>query len=156
MSKRSFGLFSLMVAGLFILAACADPQQPTATVTLFDPTPGGAPGAVATPSGATTVPQQPTSVPEGPDVAAGQATFNTTCSGCHKTDSTTLVGPGLGGVGDRAGSRIAGVSADDYIRMSITEPGSFIVDGFGPIMPKLTQLTPQDIENLLGYLKTLQ
>lgn len=141
---------------MFILTACADPQQPTATTAPFNPTPGGAAPTATASSGSTAVPQA-TEVPAGPDAAAGQVTFSRTCSGCHSTNSDRLVGPGLAGIGDRAGSTIPGVSADDYIRMSITDPGSFVVDGFGPvsIMPQLTQLTPQDIENLVAYLKTL-
>lgn len=153
MSKRTFGLFSLMVFGLFILAACADPQQPTATSVVFVPTPGGVAPTV-TPSG-TTVSPQPTS-PSGPDAAAGQVTFATNCTACHSTDSTTLVGPGLGGVAAMAGSRQPGLSADEYLTMSITDPASFVLDGFPPIMPQFAQLTPQDVDNLVAYLKTLQ
>lgn len=157
MSKRSFGLFSLMVTGLFVLSACADPQQPTATTTIFEPTPGGAPPVATSPSGATAVPR-PTAAPVVPDAAAGAVAFTTNCVFCHNTSSDRLVGPGLAGIGDRAGSTVPGLSADDYIRMSIKDPGSFVVDGFGPVsaMPQLTQLTDQDIENLVAYLKTLQ
>ena len=153
MSKRSFGLFSVAILAVFILAACADPQQPTATTVPFSPTPGGDP-VPTEPSGATVTPQ-PTEPSSEPDPAAGEATFATNCATCHNTDSTVKVGPGLGGISDRAGSRVEGMSADDYIRTSIEEPMAFVVDGFPPIMPMFTQLGPQDIENLLAYLKTL-
>lgn len=155
MSKRSLALFSLLVAGLFVLSACADPQQPTATNVPFNPTPGGQPAPTSTPSGATPGPQ-PTEVPSGPDPEAGQALFQTNCAACHNTNSTTLVGPGLAGVAGRAETRVAGMTADEYLHQSIMEPGAYLVEGFGPIMPQFAQLSSQDIDNLVAYLKTLE
>lgn len=155
MGKRSFGLFSLMVVALFAFAACGEAEKPTATAVTFNPTPGGAPAPTAPPSNETAVPQ-PTSAPFVPDAAAGQVTFQTNCTTCHNTSADTLVGPGLAGLADRAGATVGGLSADEYIRASIVDPGSFVVDGFPPIMPQFTQLDAEDIENLLTYLKTLQ
>jgi mono/diheme cytochrome c family protein len=146
-------MLSVLVLVAFIFAACADPQQPTATSVPFSPTVGGAPEPTQ-PAGPTAEPS-PTQPPAAPDPVAGQATFQANCTTCHNTDSTVKVGPGLGGIINRAGTRVTGLSAEDYIRQSIMEPSSFVVDGFPPIMPTFSQLGPQDIENLLAYLATL-
>lgn len=91
----------------------------------------------------------------GDPVEVGRSTFAANCTGCHNTSADNLVGPGLAGIGDRAGSRISGVSADDYIRESIREPGAFLVEGFGPVMPSFSTLSQGEIDGLIAYLKTL-
>lgn len=155
MSKRSFGLFSLMLAGMFVLAACADPAQPTATPnTSINPTAASGQPATATAAPAST--PGPTATSSAPDTAAGEASFAQFCTACHNTSDQQLVGPGLAGVGEAAASRVPGQSADDYLRTSIKSPGEFLVEGFGPIMPAIGALTDSDIENLVAYLKTLQ
>lgn len=156
MSKRSFGLFSLMLAALLVFAACADPQQPTATPVDHNPTPAGNAPPTATPSDSTPG-TQPTATPSGPDTSAGQTIFNNNCAGCHSTGNNAVVGPGLAGIGTTAETRVSGQSADEYIENSIRNPQDFIVDGFGAVqMPPFPQLGDQDIDNLVAYLKTLQ
>ncbi len=91
----------------------------------------------------------------GDPVAVGQATFATSCSACHNTSAATLVGPGLAGIGDRAGSTVPGQTAEEYIRESIVNPTAFVVDGFGPVMPAFPQLSADEINGLVAYLKTL-
>lgn len=157
MSKRLFGLFGLMLAGMFIFAACADTAQPTATPnTSINPTAatGGAP--TATPSSGPTTAPQPTAPPAEPDAEAGQATFAANCTACHNTNDQQLVGPGLAGVGTRAATTIPGKTADEYLRESIRTPADFLVDGFAPIMPPFGGLSDGEVENLIAYLKTLQ
>ncbi len=157
MSKRSFGLFSLMLVGLFVFAACADPAQPTATPnTSINPTAaGGAPPTPTPDSGGTTTPE-PTPTTSAPDPVAGQTAFATNCSACHNISDQTLVGPGLAGIGTTAASRVPGQSAEDYLRIAIKEPGEFLVDGFGPIMPSFASLGVDTIEDMVAYLMTLQ
>ncbi len=81
----------------------------------------------------------------------GQELFSVNCSGCHSTDATQGVGPGLGGVSQRAD--------DAYIRESITDPNAAIAAGF--TTPSLMPATfaaifsDTDIESLVEYLKTL-
>ena len=96
------------------------------------------------------------SIPTG-DAANGQALFASNgCSGCHSTGDNTIVGPGLKGVGARAGDRIAGLTADEYITASIKDPGSFIVDGFPNAMPgTFASMADSDIQDLIAYLKSL-
>lgn len=157
MSKRSFGLVSLMLASLFIFAACADPQQPTATPVDFNPTPAGGAPATATPSDSTPD-TQPTATPSGPDASAGETIFATNCTACHNTNADRLVGPGLAGIGTTAETRVDGQSADEYLRASILDPGAYVVPDFGEIssMPPFPQFSDQDLENVIAYLKTLE
>jgi cytochrome c2 len=82
-----------------------------------------------------------------------------TCMTCHDTNNgITIVGPSLKGVGTRAGQRIAGKTADEYLRQSILDPTAYVVEGFNPVMPQSfgTALTPQQIADLIAYLKSLQ
>lgn len=103
---------------------------------------------------------KPGSTPAGAVVETGgdvdgAAVFATNCAGCHSTGDNSVVGPGLAGVGDRAGSRVADLSADEYLEQSLREPGAFVVDGFPAVMPEWSQLGDDSIDALITYLKTL-
>ena len=66
----------------------------------------------------------------------------------------TIVGPSMAGIADRAAGRSA-LSADDYLRESINDPGAFIVPDFtnAMVVPKI----PADqVEDLIAYIKTLE
>ena len=95
----------------------------------------------------------------GDPVQRGKRVFTTAgCSGCHAITPDNVVGPGLGGVAQRAGTMKQGMSADDYICESIMNPGVFVVEGFPPVMPTTfaQTLSQDDINALVAYLKTLQ
>ena len=103
--------------------------------------------------------------PTGP-VRSGQQIFeerilgpNPGCITCHSMDpDTTLVGPSIAGVATRAGSRVAGASAADYLRQSITNPSAYVVDGFddGKMPTDLTEvLSAAEVEAVVAYLLTL-
>ena len=100
----------------------------------------------------------------GGDAAAGEVVFVETavpaCNTCHSLEpGVTLVGPSLATIGAEAGSRISGVSAADYLRQSITDPDSFVVEGFASgLMTQnyQTQLTEEQIEDLVAYMLTLK
>jgi cytochrome c oxidase subunit 2 len=85
----------------------------------------------------------------------GAAVFAANCTGCHSTGNNTVLGPGLAGVGERAGSRVSGLSADEYIEQSLREPGAFVVEGFPAVMTSWSQLGDESIDALITYLKTL-
>ena len=56
---------------------------------------------------------------------------NPGCVTCHALDEdVVLVGPSLAGLTNRAGTRVPGTAADDYVRQSILEPDAHIVAGF--------------------------
>jgi mono/diheme cytochrome c family protein len=109
------------------------------------------------PFGTTTpVPEADSSAPDtsepvaaGPDLENGASKFKGLgCAGCHNTDSSKLVGPGLGGISAKG---------DDYIRVSITDPAAVILDGYNDLMPKNfgDALKGDDMDDMIAYLNSL-
>lgn len=85
---------------------------------------------------------------EGP-AAEGAMVFKQNCSACHLTDSTaTKIGPGLKGVFKAAKFPISGwpVSEENF-RKQLQKPFDK--------MPSFGHLPPEQVEALIGYLKTL-
>ena len=82
------------------------------------------------------------------------------CITCHSLDAgTVLVGPSMAGIGTRAASAVAGLSAEDYLKQSITEPNAHLVEGFDPdVMPATwtSELSTEQIDQLIAYLLTLK
>ena len=77
------------------------------------------------------------------------------CNACHSLEAdTTIVGPSLIGIADRADTRTS-LSADDYMRQSINDPAAFIVDGFtnSMVVPKLPA---SQVDDLIAYISTLK
>lgn len=98
------------------------------------------------------------------DVERGAALFNEgangapACTTCHMLDGTVLVGPSLQNYPAIAPVTEAGApSLADYTFTSITQPGAFVVSGFGNTMyaQYARQLSPQQIADLIAYLLTL-
>jgi cytochrome c len=82
------------------------------------------------------------------------------CSTCHlvvEGEQRFSLGPNLAGLGERAGTRIEGLAAEDYIRQSILEPHQFVVPGYRDIMyPNFGEhLSDGDVADLIAYLMTL-
>ena len=79
------------------------------------------------------------------------------CTSCHAVEpGAGSIGPSLVGMGAAAGSRVSGMSADDYLRESIIAPEAFIVDGYsGGVMPSGWDLTEAQIDSLVEYLLDL-
>ena len=99
--------------------------------------------------------------------AAGKEIFNQAiigtqagCMTCHSLEpSVTMLGPSLGKIGVEAGSRVPGVSAEDYLRRSILEPDADVAEGFTPgIMPKALadELSEQQLNDLVAFMLTLE
>lgn len=94
------------------------------------------------------------------DPVKGEELFNTggasmvPCANCHTLDGTYRIGPSLEGIASRADSRVEGMSAEDYLRESITDPSAHIVEGFTDTMYKDygKDLGEQDISNLIAFL----
>jgi mono/diheme cytochrome c family protein len=98
------------------------------------------------------------------DINNGAALFanvpgNAPCSSCHYVDSNQmLVGPGMLGLGDIAGERVAGEDAVEYLRNAILHPNDYIVDGYpAQVMPQnyADSLTEDDLNDLIAYMLSL-
>ena len=158
-SKRR--LFIVGVIGLMAMtgiACAADVSEATRVPTpQFDPTAAGEAAPTPTPPATATATEAPAASVSIADAANGEALFNSNgCTACHSTGDNTIVGPGLKGVGARAGDRIEGLTADEYITASIKDPGSFVVDGFPNAMPNIFgSMADSDIQDLIAYLKSL-
>lgn len=80
----------------------------------------------------------------------------TACSTCHTLDGTTLVGPSFQGIADRAGDRVSGMTAEEYIHQSIVDPSAHIVEGYDDLMPAIygQQLSDEQVNELVAFLMT--
>ena len=90
----------------------------------------------------------------------GQRVYGTYCDSCHSVDGTPLVGPTFSALYQSQRPLQSGetVTADDeYLRTSILNPGSQVVQGFSNIMPGDygERLTPQEIDALVAYIQSL-
>lgn len=83
------------------------------------------------------------------------------CATCHGIDPAEgiLLGPNLAGIGTVAATRVPDQSAEQYLRTALLDPDAYLVDGFQEgIMYRAyaRDLTPQEINDLIAYLLTLQ
>ena len=89
----------------------------------------------------------PEMVEVGREIAEGKGL----CRTCHTIGQSggALRFPDLAGVAGRAGERVPGLSALDYLAQSLYEPDAFVVPGFNPGMPTINRppigLTDQEI-----------
>ena len=78
------------------------------------------------------------------------------CITCHSLEpDVVIVGPSHAGIGERIAGGVNGLSAEDYLRQSILEPNSHVVNGFTEgIMYQdfSTVLSPQDVDDLVAFL----
>ncbi len=83
------------------------------------------------------------------------------CVSCHNPTASGRtgfsIGPGLKGVGERAATRIEGMTAPEYLEDSIRHPAHFLVPGYQPIMYSQfgEKYSDQDIADLIAFLLTL-
>lgn len=82
------------------------------------------------------------------------------CSTCHtRGKSGALRFPDMAGIASRAGTRVPGLSALQYMTHSIYRPEEYIVPGFNPGMPTINRppigLTDDEIKTVIAYLQTL-
>lgn len=91
----------------------------------------------------------------------GKALFNgpkVGCFLCHAVGgSGGTRGPDLSHVASVAGRRRAGMSAEDYLRQSLSDPSAYVVSPYDNIMPSMAQgLSPEALSDLLTYLLSLK
>jgi cytochrome c oxidase subunit 2 len=81
------------------------------------------------------------------------------CLSCHSLDGTELVGPtwqGLFGAERRMEDGSTVVADDQYLRDSILDPQSHVVDGYPNIMPAAYEfLSEEELDAVVEYIKTL-
>jgi hypothetical protein len=82
------------------------------------------------------------------------------CFTCHTVGKKgSLRFPDLEGISSRAGTRVPGLSAVEYMAQSMYQPEKFIVPGFNPGMPVINKppigLTDDEILAVIAYLQTL-
>lgn len=83
------------------------------------------------------------------------------CIACHSFDGSRLVGPTFKGIFGRKeivvadGQEMEITIDEEYIRKSMLDPTAQVVKGFPAVMPPVT-LTPEEIEDVISYLKELK
>lgn len=82
------------------------------------------------------------------------------CSTCHTIGSSgALRFPDLEGIATRAGERVPGLNALEYMAQSLYEPEAYIVPGFAGGMPTVdeppVELSDDEIKAVVAYLQTL-
>ena len=147
-SRTIVTLLALVVGAVVLLAAC---QNPGPTVVMqVDPLPPL--GEIVPITGGERWPWY--APPEGVPAA-----FVTTCGICHTVadaGTTGTIGPELSHIGTVASTR-TGLSAEEYIRQSIEEPGAFIAPEYTPLMTaNLKDVLGGDFEDVVAYLLTLE
>ncbi len=83
------------------------------------------------------------------------------CANCHEASLSNFfrpVGPSLDYVGQVDATRVPGMSGEDYLRQSITDPAAYLVPGYPDSMPRglARDLSPQDLAALVAYLASLR
>ena len=86
------------------------------------------------------------------------------CNSCHTLDSlewSSRTGPSLNGVADRAGERVSGQSAEEYIANSVWNAQAFVVPGyneqmavFGPDQTDANHMSAEELYAIVAYLCT--
>lgn len=107
-------------------------------------------------SSAPAVPPTPTM---DPIAAKGLQVFNARCATCHAlVPDTVIIGPSLYGVATRAETRMPGLSAEEYITLSILRPGDYVVEGFNNVMITnlAKELTSEELDAVVAFLLTLK
>ncbi len=92
--------------------------------------------------------------PAAGDAASGKVLFDRACSSCH--GAADGAGPALTGMGERAATRVEGMTAQDYLHEAIVEPGAHLVEGFNDIMPKTygEQYDEAQLADIIAYILT--
>jgi len=103
------------------------------------------------------------------DAARGEELYNSLrlgaksaegCTSCHSYDATTgdeTKAPFTSGQGGRAETRVAGMSAEEYIKESIVNADAYVVEGFyaGDMYQTWgAELSEQEIADLVAYILT--
>ncbi|MCC6799644.1 MAG: c-type cytochrome [Anaerolineae bacterium] len=157
MGKRTWIMLTTALALGLLVSACGTNDLATELTPIPTLAPGETPALVDA-LAQTPATQEATAEAEGGGdgedalVVAGEALFASTCAGCHGAQDGA--GPALTGMADRAATRVAGMSAEEYIHESIVDPSAHVVEGFADIMPKQygDQFSEDELNSLVAYI----
>ncbi len=101
---------------------------------------------------------------ESPAATGKRIMQNIGCFACHTVDGTKLVGPTFKGIWGETQTVTTGREErqltvdEEYIKRSIFDPNADIVDGFqkGLMVTYEGQLSEEDVDNIIEYLKTVK
>ena len=102
-----------------------------------------------------------------PDPKAGESIYYETAAGvnagcqiCHSLEKDeTIIGPSFYGIASRAGDRVSGLTAEEYLHQSIVDPNAYIVPGFpnGQMIQNFGKiLTEEQVNDLIAFLMTMK
>lgn len=94
-----------------------------------------------------------------PVAAQGYILYQQDCQRCHKLNpNDTQRGPTFNQIALTAQERVPGVTAADYLRTSILNPGAYVVDGYRNNMPDDfgDLYSDTDLDALVAYMLTLE
>jgi putative heme-binding domain-containing protein len=81
------------------------------------------------------------------------------CASCHSVDASgdRRYGPNLANLGLEAGARVSGLSAEEYVLQSMSDPAAFLTPGWHDPMPQTAaaRLSPSAAVNVAAYLLSL-
>jgi len=90
----------------------------------------------------------------GKDIFFGKGT----CALCHTIGGKGERCPDLAGAGSRAETRVAELSAEEYLAQSLYQPNAYVVDGFTPTMPPIDRppigLGTREIAAVVAFLQS--
>ncbi len=97
--------------------------------------------------------------PVGDPIAGARLVDQLGCVACHSIDGTVRIGPSwrriFGTFVTTADGRVLRVD-DDYLHRAILHPQVDVVATYPPVMPSFESvLTPQQVDNLVAYIKSL-
>jgi cytochrome c oxidase subunit 2 len=86
------------------------------------------------------------------------------CISCHSLDGSKLIGPSFKGIYGRTETVLEGnneieITVDDeYIKQSMNEPNAQVVKGYTPglMIPYTEQVSEEELEQIIEYMKTLK
>lgn len=94
-----------------------------------------------------------------PQQLRGQRIYTQNCAACHAlSGETTIVGPSLAGIWEKAGDRVPGLDAREYIVESILDPGAYINEGFDDLMPATFGqiLAEEEFDALMAFIELIE
>ena len=105
----------------------------------------------------------------GSDAARGERLFKQSiigaasapgCITCHSLEAgVVLVGPAQNNIGAEAGTRVAGLSAEEYLHQAIVNPDAYTAEGYpaGLMYQNYERdLSAQEIDDLVAFMLTLR